>query len=305
MTASRVLSGAGTVAPAKVKLVLDAAAELGYRRNENARSIRPGQRTGLIGVVITNAANPYYAHLQMGIEEHLSPLGVRTLVGNTGDDPVREKRLITDFIGWNVDGLIVVPCGDVSTLMRLPVPIVLASRSVPGANLDTVLIDDVEGARAGTAQLVLEGHTRIAFLGLGMSVSTSERRLRGFKRALDEGGVRVDERLVHQGRSDENDPRSGARDLLGLEAPPTAVFAANNVNTIAMMHAFREREGSPVIRIAGFDRFDTADLMPLHATLVDHDPEELGRCAAGLLVRRLDGENGDPIVIALPTTLII
>lgn len=303
MTASRVLSGAGQVRPDKVKLVLDAAAELGYRRNENARSLRPGQRTGLVGVIITNAANPYYAQLQMGIEDHLSPLGMRTLVGNTGDDAARESQLVADFVGWNVDGLIVVPSGGAAALEHRGVPIVLASRRAPGAHLDTVLIDDVEGTRAATALLASEGHRRIAFLGLGMSVSTSERRLQGFRGALDAAGIEIDETLVHTGRSESTDPRESARQLLALADPPTAAFTANNRNTIAMMHALHDRPGWD-LRIAGFDPFETSDLMPVHASLVAHDPRELGRRAAELLVRRLDGATDDPVVIELPTTLI-
>jgi LacI family transcriptional regulator len=304
MTASRVLSGAGQVRPDKVQLVLDAAVELGYRRNENARSLRPGQRTGLVGVIISNAANPYYAELQLGIEEQLSPLGVRTLVGNTGDDPVRERQLIADFEGWNVDGLIVVPSGDPASFLTRSVPIVLASRRAPGVELDTVLIDDVEGTRAGTALLASEGHRKIAFLGLGMSVSTSERRLQGFRRALADAGIAVDDRLIRTGRAERSDPRQSARALLELDDPPTAAFTANNRNTIAMMHALHDRGAHATLRIAGFDPFETSDLMPVHVSIVDHDPRELGRRAAELLVRRLDGADDDPIIIELPTTLI-
>lgn len=304
MTASRVLSGAGQVRPDKVQLVLDAAADLGYRRNENARSLRPGQRTGLVGVIISNAANPYYAQLQLGIEEQLSPIGIRTLVGNTDDDPDRERQLIADFVGWNVDGLIVVPSGDPTSLQNRSVPIVLASRRAPGVDIDTVLIDDVEGTREATALLASEGHERIAFLGLGMSVSTSERRLQGFSSALEDAGIDIDERLVRTGRAARANPRESARELLALEEPPTAVFTANNRNTIAMMLALHDLGPGASLRIAGFDPFETSDLMPVHASLVDHDPRELGRRAAGLLLRRLDGADDAPVVIELPTTLI-
>jgi LacI family transcriptional regulator len=303
MTASRALSNAGSVRSDKLQRVLDAADELGYRRNENARSLRPGQRTGLIGVVITNAANPYYAQLQLGIEEFLLPLRMRTLVGNSGDSVTREQQLIADFVGWNVDGLIVVPSGERHAhLVRAPVPVVLASRPIPGVSLDTVLIDDVEGTRAGTRALVDEGHRRIGFLGLGMSVSTGERRLKGFLAALEDADVEPIDSLIHVGPSPDS-PLDAARNLLTSADPPTAVFCANNRNTIAMMRAIREHSAERV-RVAGFDNFDTADLMPVRALLIDHDPRELGRRAAELLTRRLDGSTDDPVVIELPTRLI-
>jgi len=304
MTASRALSNAGNVSEDKMRRVQEAAASLGYRLNENARSLRPGQRTRLVGVVVTNTANPYYAQLQVGIEEYLSPRHIRTLVGSSGDSPERERQLVADFVGWNVGGLIVVPSGaEHDHLDRLQVPVVLASRRIPGAELDTVLIDDLAGARAAVRVLTDAGHHRIAFLGLGMSVSTGERRLEGFRRALHEAGIEPNDSLIRVGPSSST-PLDAARGLLGRREPPTAVFTANNRNTIALLHALRERDDLDPPRIAGFDNFDTADLMPVRLSLVDHDPVELGRRAAELLVWRLDGATDDPAVVELPIRLI-
>jgi LacI family transcriptional regulator len=309
MTASRVLSGAERVGQDKTRRVLEAASTLGYRRNENARSLRPGQRTGLIGVVITNASNPYYAEMQSGIEEVLSKHEMRMLVGNTGEDVARERRLIADFIGWHVDGLIVVPAGDDPVqLSSVGIPVVLASRPMSTIRLDTVLIDDISGAREGTKLLLSEGHRRIAFVGHGMSVSTSQRRLKGFSNAFSSASISVDPELVHFGRPERDAALQAARGLLARNNPPTAIFSANNRNTIAILHAMSEQPGGGLtsIRVVSFDNFETADLMPIHLSLIDHDPQEMGRNAAALLMDRLRGgpRSKTRVIIELATRLL-
>lgn len=312
MTASRVLSGSPQVRPDKIKLVLDAAAALSYRRNENARSLRPGQRTGLVGVVITNASNPYYAEMQLGVEQVLAQHGMRMLVGNTGEDVDREQRLVADFVGWHVDGLIVVPSGgDITHLAALEgweTPLVLAARSVDALDTDTVLIADLEGTRTGVSALLDEGHNRIAFLGYGMSVPTSARRLQGFKEAFAAVKKTPDPRLIFSGSLAPDAAARAAEELLRVPEPPTAVFCANNRNTVALMHALVQATrdtDAPPLRVVAFDSFDTADLMPIHLSIVDHDAREMGRRTAELLVQRLNGDTSPPHHVELPTTLVV
>ncbi|NHB84386.1 LacI family transcriptional regulator [Tessaracoccus sp. HDW20] len=109
MTVSRVLNGAPGAGPEVRRRVEKAAARLGYRRNENARSLRRGHRTGLAGVIITNIGNPYYAQFLLGVEEVLDRAGMRLLVGMSHADSDREARLVADFVSRQVDALIVVP----------------------------------------------------------------------------------------------------------------------------------------------------------------------------------------------------
>ncbi|MDQ1607487.1 MAG: LacI family transcriptional regulator [Microbacteriaceae bacterium] len=320
MTVSRVLAGGTSVRPAKMERVLAAVAELGYRKNENARSLRPGQRTGLIGVIITNVSNPYYAELQLGVEEVLSAENIRLLVGNSGEDPARERQLVADFIGRHVDGLIVVPTGgDTSHLSERSlgsIPLVLASRELEGIEADTVVIDDVKGAFEGTSQLISEGHTRIAYLGNMVSVFTSKRRYDGFEKAHKDAGIEVVPELVRAGQRDPATAQDAMEELLQLPDPPTAVFSANNRNTIGVLRALRSNalsfaqpgETAPRsdIRVVGFDNFELSDMMPFLLNVIEHDARELGRQAGKLLVRRLRENNNDaPRKVQLPTHLRI
>lgn len=310
MTVSRVLGGGHNVRPDKVQLVQDAVAALGYRRNENARSIRPGQRTGLLGVIITNVANPYYAELQLGVEEIVAGDGVRLLVGNSDESIEREKALVNDFVGRQVDGLIVVPSSDEVTHLRAAqaagVELVLASRNVAGVDSDVVLVDDHTGAYEGTRRLISEGHRRIAYVGNMATVFTSRRRLEGFRQAHKDAGLPVDPDLIRAGQNDSQAAQGAMSALLGLPEPPTAVFSANNRNTIGVLRAVSRAGVDPArMRIVGFDNFELSDMMPFPITIIDHDARELGRAAARMIAERLRGDRDIPArLIELPTHIL-
>ncbi|WP_217635824.1 LacI family DNA-binding transcriptional regulator [Arthrobacter sp. ok362] len=296
MTVSRTLAGGNNVRPQMQKRVLDAVRELGYYRNETARALRPGQASGLIGVAITNLANPYYGSFALGVEEIARQYGRRILLGNTGEDAARERQLVSDFVGRQVEGLILVPSGGNTDHLQPEIlhgiPLVLASRIVPGIDTDVVLLDDIGGAYLGTKDLLEAGHRRIAFLGNAESVFTGQRRYTGFTQALDEFGLVPDPVLVKRDQQDIASARTAMKALLDLSEPPTAVFASNNRNAIgalmeigARLRLGADAAGFPAI--ASFDDFELAELMPVPVTIVDHDPRELGREAARLLFTRL------------------
>ncbi|SDC93967.1 LacI family DNA-binding transcriptional regulator [Glycomyces harbinensis] len=313
MTVSRTLAGGRNVRPDLQERVMAAVRELGYYRNENARSLRPGQPSGLVGVAITNLANPYYGNFALGVEEVAAEHGRRILLGNTGEDDARERQLVSDFIGRQVDGLILVPTsGDAAHLRpeRLgDVPLVLASRRVPGLDVDTVLLDDVGGSYRGTISLLDAGHTRIGFLGNRSSVFTGERRYRGYEQAMTERGVPIDPTIVARDQQDVEAASRAARAMLDREDAPTAIFSANNRNTIGALREIgrRIRDGLPGPRpaIVSFDDFELSELMPVPVTVIDHDARLLGREAAILLFSRLDDDSLDPAArtVELPVTV--
>jgi LacI family transcriptional regulator len=314
MTVSRVLSGGKNVRPALREHVERVIAEVGYHRNENARSLRPGQRSGLVGVMITNIGNPYYAGVVQGIEQVVAATGRRILVGTTNEDGDLERQLLSDFLGRQVEGLIVVPVGQDGerfTAARLhDAPLVLASRTVEDAPADAVLIDDVHGAREATSIMLDEGHRRIAFLGNKVTVSTGQRRLAGFRSAFAASGTDPDERLIVLELQDADAAERAMRELLVLPHPPTAVFAANNRISVGAIRAIARgiADGSVTAppRLFAFDSFDFADMAPIPLSVIDHDPAELGRVAARMLLSRLDGsaDGQPPRLVELPVHIV-
>jgi LacI family transcriptional regulator len=312
MTVSRTLAGGANVRPDLQERVLASVRELGYRRNENARILRPGQASGLIGVAITNLGNPYYGNFALGVEEAAAETGRRIVLGNTGGDPARERQLVADFLGRQVEGLVLVPTGGPSDHLQPErlgdVPLVLASRRIYGLDVDVVLLDDVGGAYSGTLALLDAGHTRIGYLGYVSSAFTGARRYEGYVRALEERGIRPDPDLVLREQEDARSAGGAIRRLLDLEEPPTAIFSANNRNSIDALHEIgrRLRAGaapSEMPALVSFDDFELAELMPVPVTIVGHDPRQLGREAARLLLSRLGsgaGHGGPARMVEMP-----
>lgn len=310
MTVSRALHGDPRVAPATLAKVREAVNALGYRRNEVARSLRLGGATGLIGLLVTNLANPFYSQLAMGVEAVVGEHGMRFVLGNTGDDVDRERQLVGDLSGQRVDGMIVVPAGsghghlDPDRLNGTPV--VLAARPPSGAALDCVLVDDFNGSRAAVVRLIEGGHRRIGFLGLPPSVWTGSERFRGFSAALAEAGLELDDRLVRRSQTDVAAAENAARDLLALPEPPTALFSANNRNMIGAFRAVTATGAD--VALAGFDDFELADMLGLPLTVVAYDPAEVGRQAARLLLDRMgrgtDAPDAPPRRVVIPTRVV-
>ncbi|MEV0811194.1 LacI family DNA-binding transcriptional regulator [Micromonospora sp. NPDC050200] len=311
MTVSRVLHGSSAVSADAKARVLAAVNELGYHRNEVARSLRLGRDTGLVGLVITNLANPFYSQLAVGVESVLTEHGIRAVLGNSGEDVEREREMIRDLVARRVDGIIVVPAGSdqshLETVRRRGTPVVLGARPPDGVPLDCVLVDDFTGARAATNRLIDAGHQRIGFLGLPPATWTGSERFRGYCAALDAAGLPLDDRYVRRVGRDRGAAERAAAELLGLRKPPTALFSANNRNTIGAFRAIRAAGADTAL--AGFDDFELADTLGLPLTVVSYDAAEIGRQASRVLLSRMldaadGGADAPPRRLIVPTTLI-
>jgi LacI family transcriptional regulator len=308
MTASRTLSGGKYVRPALQQAVMEAVERLGYHRNENARSLRPGHSSGLVGLIITNLVNPYYGQMAFGIEQVATTHERRIILGNSGEDPERERTLVADFASRQVEGLIVVPSRGstdyLSELRQLDIPLVLASRAVADLAVDTVLLDDVTGSYEATAHAIARGHRRLAFLGSGLSVSTATRRFEGFSRALAEAGLEPDPGLVFRSSHDVASAQEVVHRLLTSADPPTAVFAANNRNAIGALEAIGSLPAPPdglPRGVISFDDIELAGLLQVPLITISHNPIELGAIAATMLFDRLEGDAGQsPRLVELP-----
>lgn len=310
MTVSRVLNGSPGAGPEVRKRVEKAVAKLGYRRNENARSLRRGERTGLVGVIVTNIENPYYAQLLLGVEEVMDRVGTRLLVGMSHADERREARLVADFVSRQVDALIVVPGGgDASHLRQAELrgtPLVFASRSTDQVVADSVLIDDFGGSLRGVDSLIEAGHRRIAFLGNAKTVTTAQRRYQGYEAAHRERGVAVDRDLVRRACADPESSRTALEELLALEDPPTAVFAANNQVTVGVLDPLLKASRTGVdVALVCVDDFPLSSLVPLPVLIVEHDPRAVGRTAAQRVFQRLEDSDAElpALTLTLPTSL--
>ena len=320
MTVSRTMSGGLNVRPEVQERVREAVEQLGYRPNQSARNTRLSKPTGLIGVAVTNLGNPYYGQFALGIEDVAAAHGRHIVVGNSGEEPGRENTLLADFAARQLEGVILVPAGRGGNPMGVRqlggVPLVLATRTVDGLDCDAVLVDDVNGAAAGTSALLADGHRRIAFLGDVEGISTAQRRFEGFTQALAAAGISlVPEHLVTVRETQA--AAKAVRRLLAGPNPPTAFFSANNRTTVGALRAICEWRSSaqglagqePVPALASFDDVELADLLGIPLTVMSHDARKLGAAAATLLFERLARKTAPaaaapaPRLVLMPVTV--
>ena len=290
-TVSRVVNrepGVHAETAARVQAVI---ADLGFARNEVARTLRHG-RAEAIGLVIEDVANPFYSAIARTVENAAHARGHILITGSCEEDPEREQQLVHRLLRQSVDALLIVPAGADHRYLEPELaagkPLVFLDRPPGRIEADTVLLDNRGGARAGVAHLLEHGHHRVAFVGDLPAVHTARERLAGYRRALVEADVPERSELVRAGTHDAAGAEETVRALLRLPVArrPTALFCANNRNTVGALRALRDH--ARPVAIVGFDDFELADMLATPVTVVRHAPEEMGRIAAELAYARLD-----------------
>ncbi|MFD1829697.1 LacI family DNA-binding transcriptional regulator [Streptomyces desertarenae] len=306
-TVSRVVNGEPGVTPDTERRVQEAITALGFRRNDSARILRKG-RTASIGLVLEDLADPFYAPLSRAVEEVARAHGALLINGSSAEDGERERELVLALCARRVDGLVVVPAGGdhryLEPEIAAGVATVFVDRPAAGIEADTVLSDNFGGARAGVAHLIARGHRRIGFIGDLPRIHTAAERLRGYRAAMAGAGLPVDESWVALGPTGPDRVRADTERMLADRGPGpvTALFTANNRVTVTVVRVLAGRQRR--VALVGFDDFELADLLTPPVTVVAQEPALLGRKAAELLFRRLEGSGDAPQRLELPTRLV-
>ena len=292
-TVSRVINGSASVSEATRRRVLDVVAELGYEPNATARALSTG-RTRSVGVIAPFFTRPSVIERLRGVAPMLAASGYQLVLFDV-ERPEQRAGVFRSVIG-RVDGLLSIslapPKADLRRLEAAGIPLVLIDQAHDG--LPTVTVDDVEGGRLATNHLLELGHRRIAFAGDTVDgvhgASASSRRCVGYQRALGDAGVPVRPDLVKL-RPHGRAAVEIARELLALASPPTAVFAASDLQALAMVEAL-EGLGKRVpddLSVVGFDDVELARYAGL--TTVSQPLQDSGTRGAELLLSALEGED--------------
>jgi len=311
-TVSYVLNNTRFVSPETEARVRAAIKDLSYQPDYIARSLR-AKRTLTIGMIVSDITNPFYADVVRGAEDFFSDKSYSLILCNTDESPEIELDSLQMLRNKNVDGLIIVASGkNVDQLYdanNSGIPIVLADRRLPGNRLDTVVVDDVKGTYHAVHHLLEHGHRRIgAIMPLG-GLSTTEDRRQGYEMALREFGLIPDPALMINGNSTIEGGASAAHVLFDLQPAPTAIFSANNLMSVGLYLAIKQRNlrCPKDVAIAGFDDMVWFSVFSPSLTTVFQPSYDLGKRAAELLCQRICGERPSvsPSFIELSSHLII
>jgi LacI family transcriptional regulator len=309
-TVSRVVNRESGVRQELIAKVEKAIGELGYLHNAGASSLRRSdQSTATIGLVVEDIGNPFSSLLQRSVEQACRDRELLLLVSASDGSPKREREVVQALSSRRVDGLPIVPSGQdhayLSSEVRRGTPVVFVDRTSPSLqSADNVVVNNEGGAEVGTAHLVAHGHRRIAHLGDLTAIETARLRHSGYLRALKRARIKADQRLVRRDLVSIDHAMQATRDLLDAPNPPTAIFSGQNVITIGIVRVLRELGLHRTTALVGFDDFLLADLLDPAITVIAQDPMVIGKRAAEVLFRRIDGFAGLPEHITIGTELI-
>ena len=311
-TVSRVVNDPQLVRADTRERVEEAIRRLGYRPSRVARRLRVrGGRSALIGLVIPDLQNPFFADLARGVEDAASKEGFTVLIGNTDEDAGREQRYLEVMGAESVDGVILPPSGRRSPgaeeLIRGGTPVVCVDRRLARPRVDEAVIDNVRGAAAATRHLIDKGHRRIGFIHGALRLSTSRERLRGYRDTLQAARIPLDPVLTLAGDSRQPSGRRLTSRLLALARPPSALLVGNSMMTLGALEAIREA-GLRVphdLALVGYDDMPWALALDPPLTVVRQPGYELGAVATDLLIRRIGDPRRSTTAVMLQPELVI
>lgn len=294
-TVSRVLNkvaGKNRISAQTEKLVLKAARDLKYRPNQLARGLRL-KKTQTIGLIVPDISNPFFAHVIRSVQTNAHRQGYSLVVCDTNEDLVMEIDHINLLVDKGIDGLILLPVGQKSEhIVRLNVenvPFVLVDRYFDDVESNSVVVDNYRGAFDAIEHVISHGHTRIGIIkGLADTYTTKE-RLRGYKDALRQNGIPLDESLIVGGSYRTETGYGETKKLLNMAAPPTAIFATGDLIALGALAAIEE--GSlripDDISLVAFDEIDVNPFLKCPLTTVLQPKENMGEVAVKLLLEAI------------------
>ncbi|HEV8428447.1 MAG TPA: LacI family DNA-binding transcriptional regulator [Pyrinomonadaceae bacterium] len=292
MTVSRAINNHPEISRQTRARILATAQKMKYRPNQFARALTTNH-SYLIGIVVPDLMHSYFAEICRGIEAHARPAGYQNLICSTDEEARKEMDEIEALLS-RTDGLIVasaLPATEAKFYRRLiseGANIVLIDRLLDGLRCSAVTTDDVQVGILATEHLIKLGHRKIGHLR-GPNVSTSNKRLEGYQRAIKKAGLKSS---IRDCGFTESDGYVAMQKWIASGNLPSAIFAANDPAAIGAMAAIDEA-GLKVpddVAFVGAGSIHYGDMLRVPLTTVSWSKAEMGQAAASLLLELIDGE---------------
>ena len=310
-TVSLVLQNSPLIRPETAARVREAAERLGYVYNRQAANLR-GKSSNIIGIVINDLANPFFAELLVGMERRLVDAGYICLMAHTDERLDIQEKVLASMREHHAAGLILCPAFDTpdsvqKTVAAWGIPLLVVIRVLGKGNYDFAGSDYEAGTRLATEHLIAQGHKRIAFLGRVSAGPVYEQRRAGYTRAMknhklpiDPGWI-IDIALTRRGGYD------GTGQALALPDPPTAAVCYNDVVAFGALSALGEHGlmAGRDFALIGFDGVAAAEHSNPPLSTIDIGPGRLGEAAADVLLARIHDPGRPPLRhLAVPKLIV-
>ena len=306
-TVSRVLNGKVDVASDTQGRILTVIDNLGYTTNLAARSMR-SQKKNLVGLIMPDIAYPLAIEVMKGVNRAIAESEFDLLVYTTGDirksgRASHEQKYVSLLNNSITDGVIIV--APVASEFSTDAPIVSIDPLMSNPNYPSVHATNYQGAMDAMDYLLGLGHKRIGFISGRAELESSNRRLKGYRDALEEAGIPVEEKLIVSGDYTTETGAKCTKELLSLDNPPTAIFASNDQTAMGVFQVVKER-GMRIpedLSIVGFDNITESEYMGL--TTIDQFISEMGFVATQMLIKLINGDPLDEQTHRMQTRLVV
>lgn len=311
-TVSRVLNNSEKVKESTRKKVLDAIEQLNFSPDPIARSMTSG-RTGSLGIIVPFFTRPFFIEVLKGVEAATIQLGLDLVLYNVENNNQRDNYFIKLSMRRKVDGLLILslPPDDAAALRlkEAKLPVILVDAYSP--LLTSIVVNNVEGAYRAIKFLIEKGHRRIGFIngiieGIegNFKFNQANDRLIGLHRALNEAGLKFEPELVIATGWNREQGKQAALKLLSLPEPPTAIFAASDMQAVGVLEAARSLSLAVPedLTVMGYDGLEIAELLEL--TTVQQPMRYMGELGVTKLLELMESPQRAPELIRLDTTLV-
>jgi LacI family transcriptional regulator len=308
-TVSRVLNGKEDVGTDLRRRVLGAVAELGYRRNGPARSLRT-RAAMVVGIIISDITNPFFTAVVRGAEDRAQRAEYSVVLANADEDVAKEARYLEVAAAEQMAGVLLSPASprqtSIDALLEQGIPVVTIDRRLATSPVDSVMVNNHQAAREATQHLISQGCRRVGLVAGPVQTTTGAGRLAGYRAALRAAGRTLDRSLIAYSDFRTDGGYAATWQLLQQRLPPDGLLFSNNLMTVGGLQAIAEA-GLAVpgdIAVVGFDDASWATALRPPLTVVAQPTYEIGQAAAELLLRRIDGEKFPPRHVVLRAELI-
>lgn len=294
-TVSLALRDSSLVAKATREKIKASAAELGYIYDRRAASLRTS-RSGIIGVLMHDITNPFYAEILLAIEDELEASRRIFLLCNHRDNLKTQTNFIDTLLQFGADGVIVSPAlgttaQDLEKIEHNGLPVILIARSIEGASVPTFRGNDKQGIQIATQHLIDLGHKEIAFIGGLRDTITGRERSDGYLTALNQAGIKPDPALQMGSQSTRLDGYESVRALFSSGKNPTGIVCFNDLIALGVMSGLRSigKEPGVDVSVTGYDNISEAEIFSPALTTIWNAQQEIGKAAARAMVETLQG----------------
>lgn len=302
-TVSRVLSKSGYASEETKEKVLRVAKELNYQPNGIARSLKM-ERTNTIGVIIPDISNPYFMQISKGIEDVVQQDSYNLIFASSDENPIKEKEMLKVLLEKRVDAIVLATSGNniesIEKAKLTGVPIILVDRKVDDEKLklDSVVEDNFYGAYKLAEYLIKNNHRKIGIINGPLSVSTGIERFSGYKHALKDNGIELNEDLIYSGNFLMNDGKEAVNYFINRLNLPTAILSFNNTMTFGVILQLT-RLGLEIPKdmvVASYGETEVSKLLnPPGIICAKQSPYKIGVRAGKLVLTRLKNRTKEVI----------